>query len=322
MTLATRTPPTPEEFTDYKRRFSNWSRWGAEDEFGTLNFMPPAVRRSAAAMVTEGRSVSCANPLAVTPAPRNQNPAQHCMRFGPTGSSDYIGVSYHDFVNTHIDALCHIWTEPWGQMYNGRLSSDFSTTGSRSNSVDRWRDGIVTRGVLYDVPRFRGTPHVAVDRHVHGGDLADIAKAQGVEPRPGDAVLVRSGTAPFFEANPRSRTPCRRAHPAYMSLPSSSSTTPRRRPSAGICRRRAASPNTPRASASTRRPSPTWACHSSTTRTSSGSPKPVSSSVAGSSRSPSHRWSSSVARARRSTRSRRSERQITPGIRRDRTRAQ
>jgi kynurenine formamidase len=124
------------------------------------------------------------------------------MRFGPTGSSDYIGVSYHGFVNTHIDALCHIWTGEWGEMYNGRPSSDVTPLGSRSNSVDRWRDGIVTRGVLYDVPRFRGEPYVEVDRPVHGWELADIAAAQGIEPRPGDAVLVRSGLDPFFTANP------------------------------------------------------------------------------------------------------------------------
>lgn len=202
MTLADRTPPTPEEFIDYKRRFSNWGRWGADDQLGTLNFITTDVRRGAAGLVREGRTVSCANPLAVTPASRNPNPAQHFMRFGPAGASDYIGLSYHGFVNTHIDALCHMWTGPWGEMYNGRPSSDVTTAGSRSNSVEHWRDGIVTRGVLYDVPRFRGTPYVALDQPVHGWELADIARAEAIEPRPGDAVLVRSGAAPFFAANP------------------------------------------------------------------------------------------------------------------------
>ena len=35
MTLATRTPPTVEEFLAYKQRFSNWGRWGADDQFGS-----------------------------------------------------------------------------------------------------------------------------------------------------------------------------------------------------------------------------------------------------------------------------------------------
>jgi kynurenine formamidase len=202
MTLSTRTPPTAEEFLAYKERFKNWGRWGADDEFGTLNFITSDVRLAAARLVTEGSSVGCGNPLAITPGPRNPNPAQHFMRFGPTGSSDYIGVSYHGMINTHIDALCHIWTGEWGEMWNGRPSSDVTPAGSKSNSVDHWRQGIVTRGVLYDVPRFRGAPYVEVGHPVHGWELADIAQTQGVEPRTGDAVLVRSGYDPYFEANP------------------------------------------------------------------------------------------------------------------------
>jgi kynurenine formamidase len=87
-------------------------------------------------------------------------------------------------------------------MYNGRPISDVTAFGARSNSVEHWRDGIVTRGVLYDIPRLRGTDHVTLDTPVHGWDLEDAAKAQGVEPRAGDATLVRSGAGPFFEANP------------------------------------------------------------------------------------------------------------------------
>ena len=33
---------------------------------------------------------------------------------------------------------------------------------------------------------------------MHGWELADAAAAQGVEPRAGDAVLIRSGFAPYF----------------------------------------------------------------------------------------------------------------------------
>ena len=202
MSLADRTPPTVEEYRAYKERFKNWGRWGDDDQFGTLNHITADGRRAAAALVVEGRSVSCGNPLAKTPGPRNPNPAQHFMRFGPGGSGDYIGVSYHGFVNTHIDALCHVWTGEWGEMYNGKSSSEVSSAGAATNSVDGWRDGIVTRGVLYDIPRLRGADYVALDQPVHGWDLQDTAAAQSIEPRPGDAVLVRSGADPFFAANP------------------------------------------------------------------------------------------------------------------------
>jgi kynurenine formamidase len=68
-----------------------------------------------------------------------------------------------------------------------------------TGTIDFWRDGIVTRGVLYDVPRFRGAEYVEPGAPVHGWELADVAAAQGVEPRAGDAVLVRSGFGRYLE---------------------------------------------------------------------------------------------------------------------------
>ena len=135
------------------------------------------------------------------PGHRNQRPADHRVESGDFGCSDYIGVSYHGFANTHIDGLCHIFTTD-GQMYNGRPKSDVMPDGARNNSVEHWRSGIVTRGVLYDVVRHRGVPHVTFEQPVHGAELEAIAAAEGVTPQAGDAVIVRMGAAAFWSANP------------------------------------------------------------------------------------------------------------------------
>lgn len=204
MSLADRTAPTVDEYNAYKQRFSNWGRWGADDQLGTLNHISEATRRAASALVREGRTVSCARPIAtaaVMSGARNPTPADHRMNVGPGGCGDYIGVSYHGFINTHIDALCHIFTAD-KQLYNGRLASDVTEDGAKNNSIEHWRGGIVTRGVLYDVPRHRKTDHVTFDAPVHGWELQDIAAVEGVTPRNGDAVLVRMGTTAFWAANP------------------------------------------------------------------------------------------------------------------------
>ena len=204
MSLRDRTVPTVEEYRAYRERFSNWGRWGQEDQLGTLNFITDETRRSAAALVREGRSVSLARPLAtaqVLSGHRNPTPADHRMNIGAMGCSDYVGVSYHGFANTHIDALCHIFTED-GRIYNGRPTSDVSNDGAKANSVDVWRHGIVTRGVLYDVPRHRGSDYVSLEEPVHSWELADIAGGEGITPRAGDAVLVRLGSDAFWVANP------------------------------------------------------------------------------------------------------------------------
>jgi kynurenine formamidase len=69
--------------------------------------------------------------------------------------------------------------------------------------VDQWREGIITRGVLLDVPRFRGEPYVTLEKPVHGWELEDIARAQGITVEPGDALLVYSGREALQAANPQ-----------------------------------------------------------------------------------------------------------------------
>src|SRR5690606_33144669 len=64
MGLKDRTPATREEYEAYRTNLSNWGRWGADDQFGTLNFITTETKAAAASLVRDGRTVSCANPLA------------------------------------------------------------------------------------------------------------------------------------------------------------------------------------------------------------------------------------------------------------------
>jgi kynurenine formamidase len=160
-------------------------------------------------LIQTGQTVSCANPIAteavIPDKHRNGRPADHRMSVSATGSGDYIGVSYHGFVNTHIDALCHFFTtnvNDGGRLYNDRDPALVTDNGALTNSVDNWRDGIVTRGVLYDIPKLRGGDYVEFDSPVESWDLEDWAKQKGITPMDGDAVLVRSGMSDFWTAHP------------------------------------------------------------------------------------------------------------------------
>jgi kynurenine formamidase len=203
MGLSDRTPPTPEEFDEYPRRFSNWGRWGDDDELGTLNHITPEVRQHAATLVRDGRAVSLGRAIDTFQSPTNPYPAQYMkVMKGSGGISEYLGIYIHGQSQSHLDAFSHAATVDGKHFYNGvevrRLRSPHGLRGS----VHHWRDGIVTRGVLYDVPRLRGTDYVEPGAPVHGWELEDAARAQGVEPRPGDAVLIRSGLDPYLRANP------------------------------------------------------------------------------------------------------------------------
>jgi hypothetical protein len=69
----------PAIYERWKTELSNWGRWGADDEIGTLNLITPQKRREAAALVTEGISVSLAADADTVRAVDNPNPWQHEM---------------------------------------------------------------------------------------------------------------------------------------------------------------------------------------------------------------------------------------------------
>ena len=209
MSLKDRTPTTIEEYVSYKEKYSNWGRWGTDDQSGTLNHITPDTVAHAATLVKTGRSISCSNPIAtigvVSDPQRNSRPADHEVSVSETGSGDYIGVYYHGYVNTHIDSLCHFFTDKLsegGRLFNDGDPSLIKESGSKTHSVDIWKDGITTRGILYDIPKLRGTDYVSVSDPVEGWDLQEWATQKGIVPRDGDAVLVRSGYDQFWNANP------------------------------------------------------------------------------------------------------------------------
>lgn len=201
MGLADRTPPSAQEYAEYRTRFCNWGRWGDDDELGTLNLVTPEVRAAAARLVREGHTVSLARPLDTHAGPANPYPAHHFVAIeGSGGMLDYVGCFVHGFTQTHIDALCHLSTLEGDVFWNGKPFGPPHMPLEHTGTIDFWRDGIVTRGVLYDIPRLRGTDYVEPGRPVHGWELADAAAAQGVEPRPGDAVIIRSGLEAYHAA--------------------------------------------------------------------------------------------------------------------------
>ncbi|MBM3943969.1 MAG: cyclase family protein [SAR202 cluster bacterium] len=196
--LTERRTPTRAEIESYLRQQSNWGRWGALGGSGAVNLITPEKRLEAARLVRNGRTVSLARPWPVQANAENPKPAQLITYLvdeldGDWRSAhDYIGMSFHGIASTHIDALCHMWG-PDG-MWDGRdPSRDITSAGAKYGAVDAWSGGIVTRGVLLDIPRHRKKPYVTYDEPVHGWELADIARAQGVQVGPGDALLVYSG---------------------------------------------------------------------------------------------------------------------------------
>jgi kynurenine formamidase len=197
--------PDRQEVLGYLSERRNWGRWGKDDQQGALNLVTPEKRVAAARLVRSGRTVSLSREFPTTPGPGNPQPTQHWMRIVPRGrggfAADFYGTFYHGWASTHLDALCHTWDEHG--MWNGRdPAREITFDGSRFGGVEHWKDGILTRGILLDVPRHRGEQYVRQDRPVHGWELEEIAKAHGLTLEPGDAVCVYSGREAWQVAHP------------------------------------------------------------------------------------------------------------------------
>src|SRR5213592_1386218 len=197
--------PTEQDVRAYIRDRRNWGRWGKDDEVGALNLVTPAKRAAAARLVRSGRAVSLSRNFPKEPGPANAYPAQHWMRMVPRGkggfAADYYGIFYHGVQSTHLDALCHTWDD--AGMWNGRdPKKEITFDGATWGAVDHWSEGLITRGVILDVPRHRGEPFVSQERPVHGWELDDILAKREIRLEPGDAVCVYSGREAWQAAHP------------------------------------------------------------------------------------------------------------------------
>ncbi len=188
------------------KKYRNWGRWGASDELGTLNYITPEKIVAAAALVRRGKVFSLAIPFDSS-GPQSgvggrSNPIHFMLQDGGdilSGAQDFIpGLRYCDDAvtmplqcATQWDALSHIYFD--GKMYNDRGPELVNSAGARANSIDKLKDKIVSRGVLLDIPRFRGKQWLEPGEAILPADLDGAAAQQKVTIASGDIVLIRTG---------------------------------------------------------------------------------------------------------------------------------
>jgi kynurenine formamidase len=185
-----RAPRTVAEFDALFNQVSNWGRWGPDDQLGAANLVTEAKRRQAAALVRNGLSVSLARTAMTEKAVDNPSPLEHTML--PGFFMDSYRMSYHGYAHSHIDALCHILYRD--QTYNGYPRAQVNTEkGCTRLGIEALKHGVVTRGVLIDIPRLRGLPYLEPGTPIYVEDLEAWERTAGVKIAPGDAIFLRTG---------------------------------------------------------------------------------------------------------------------------------
>jgi kynurenine formamidase len=181
---------TDAQYERWKKEFSNWGRWGKDDQVGALNLITPAKRRQAAGLVKDGISISLAADADTTKAVDNPTPYEVTMQ---GIGSDRIAVNYHGIAHTHLDSLAHINEN--GVFYNGYTPDADAVIkqGHQKNSIHNLKNGVFTRGILIDIPRLKGVPYLEPGTPIYVEDLEAWEKQTGVRVSAGDALFVRTG---------------------------------------------------------------------------------------------------------------------------------
>ena len=184
-----------EQFEGWQTELSNWGRWGPDDELGMANLITHAKRAEAAALVTEGHTVSLSSNAQNYRSADVPCPVEWSMtRATRTGASDTIAYPcIHGPGTTHLDAFAHVFFG--GKMWNGYDVEGLVTMdgGAAKNSIMAVKNGLVTRGVLYDIARLKGVPWLEPGTRITVEDLEAWEAQTGVRVGSGDAFFIRWG---------------------------------------------------------------------------------------------------------------------------------
>lgn len=194
---------------------SNWGRWGPDDEVGSLNFLTSGEVLRGVAQVRHGHVFTLQRLIGSphgdpvwpdrTPATLEMVVDESSWDAGGDGQETAGGYHYADdkinaFLqgSTQYDALGHLWFD--GQIWNGYDARTTIGGLSKASIEPIGARGVVGRGVLLDIARYRGKQSLDSGETFDHTDLENCASAQGLEIEPHDILLIRTNYLQrFFE---------------------------------------------------------------------------------------------------------------------------
>lgn len=186
------------------------------EHVGPVKDMPAEKVVEAAQMVKEGRSYSLATsrfpgmPLFPGHPPfqvvnYRTPPGIRAGGVEPWGPPNEVGLGYMaeylmacSHSGAHIDALGHMTIGDDNHWYGGGNTAEHLTDHGPSVGDAEHLPPFFTRGVLLDPPTFRGVDALPASEPVGADELQAIAEQQGVEVRPWDVVLIRTGYLKYW----------------------------------------------------------------------------------------------------------------------------
>jgi kynurenine formamidase len=191
------------------------SRYGPDDQLGSLNEITPLKIVEAARLVRAGRVYDLGRVLhadvphfpgrfwqqTLVSGAHLTNPAREGGREGGWGLNrvNWLTelVTGTLQIGTQLDALNHL--QVGDRVYNGHrvrdIVRDWGTTKLGIETVPP----VISRGVLVDVAGFRGVERLEAGQVITVDDLEGALRAQGVAAGPGDVLIFHTGWGALWE---------------------------------------------------------------------------------------------------------------------------
>ena len=184
------TPPEPSQRCP--------SKWGANDERGSMNNQTPAAVLAATKLIRTGEVIELGHVL------NNNMPISGTRRYdvhpkrtfmnpqsNRRGSNEEVVLSEIGQVGTQFDGFAH---QTHGDLFYNCVKVDDVATRTGFTKFGIHTVGtIMTRGVMIDVAALKGVDMLQGGYEITIEDLQAALKRQGTVLRPGDAVLIHGG---------------------------------------------------------------------------------------------------------------------------------
>jgi len=185
------------------------SRYGADDQIGSLNEITPAVTRAAATLVRQGRVVDLGRildedtpkfpgrywhqTLDVTPHYENLRRADSGGQGWGKNQINWITeIQAGTFqVGTQLDSIGHI--QAGERFYNGWSTRDLVQSNGLARFGMETVPPVITRGVLLDVAAYKHTERLPRGYVITREDVEGALAHEGLALHAGDAVLFHTG---------------------------------------------------------------------------------------------------------------------------------
>ena len=150
---------TKEELDRWMKELSNWGRWGKDDQRGAANLITPAKRKQALALARTGETVSLAHDTLMDKAVDAATPFEHRTTImAERGIAVEAAAGELPRVDLHAPrrALPHLVSGPAVQRRLVPARRSAKPAAATNLAITTFKDGIVTRGILLDIPAPEG----------------------------------------------------------------------------------------------------------------------------------------------------------------------